>query len=119
MAHIIERLPDGRAPPLQEWRHTEWSLLVERARQLMLKFDMSMMGALEYEACPLYGGVPDVLLEMLHQMIAPYAIVPAMLLDRLHWQRQLIAEDGWMTRDEALQVMVDARDALMVEEMGA
>lgn len=119
MAHIVERLPDGRAPPLQEWRHTEWSLLVERARQLMLLKGWSMMEALECQACPMYGGVPDVVLEVLHQAIAPYEVGPLMLLDRLHWQRQLITEDGWMSRDEALQIMVDARDALMLEEMAA
>ncbi len=106
------------AADLQDWRHTEWSLLVEQALQAMLQFDLSMMGALEYVACPRYGGIPDVVLEGMHQALAPYHVGPLslMLLDRLHWQRQLIADDGWMTRDEALQVMVDARDNLMVEE---
>ena len=104
------------AADLQNWRHTEWSLLVERARQAMLQFDLSMMGALEYVACPLYGGIPDVVLEAMHQSMAPYHVGPLCLLNRLHWQRQLIADDSELTRDDALQVMVDARDNLMVEE---
>ncbi len=104
------------AADLQNWRHTEWSLLVEQARQGMLVNGWSMMEALEAFACSRYGGVPDVVLEFMHQAIAPYHVGPQRLLDRLHWQRQLIADDGWMSRDDALQVMVDARDALMVEE---
>ena len=117
MAHIVERLPDGRAPPLREWRHTECSLMVERARQLMLTHGWAMMEALEGARIDAhYGGIPDAVLEVAHQAMAPYHVGPIDLLGRLHWQRTLIAEDEWMNRDDALLIMVDVRDALMVEE---
>ncbi len=116
VAHIVERLPDGRAPPLREWRHTECSLMVERARQLMLTHGWAMMEALEGARIDAhYGGIPDAVLEVAHQAIAPYHVGPLDLLSRLHWQRQMIAGDE-LNRGDELLVMVDVRDALMVEE---
>ncbi len=117
MVHIVERLPDGRAPPLREWRHTVCSLIVEQARQLMLSNGWAMMEALEAARIEAHiGGVPDAVLEAMHQAMAPYHVGPERVLDRLHWQRSLIAEDEWMNREDALLIMVDVRDALMVED---
>ena len=93
---------------------TEWSDLVERARKRVAAGD-GIMEALQAEACPRYGGIPDVVLTAFATVLAPYETPPERLANRLHWERGLILEATILQVDEPeslVDILADVRDEL-------
>jgi hypothetical protein len=93
---------------------TEWSDLVERARVRVAAGD-GIMAALQTEACPRYGGIPDVVLNAFATVMAPYEAPPAKIGERLHWEHKLIMETEILQvdeRSELVDILAEVRDEL-------
>ena len=73
------------------------------------------MAALQAEANPRCGGIPDVVLAAFATVVAPYEEPPEKLIDRLHWERGLIKEAEILQvddRTELVDILAEVRDEL-------